>query len=769
MIGSTISHYTILEKLGGGGMGVVYKAQDLKLKRTVALKFLPPDLTRDEDAKTRFVHEAQAASALQHNNICNVHDIDETKDGQTFIVMDCYEGQSLKQVIERGPLPIDEAIGIATQVAQGLAKAHENGIVHRDIKPANVMLTTDGVAKIVDFGLAKLSGRTVLTKSGSTVGTAAYMSPEQARGEAVDARTDIWSLGVVMYEMLTGKRPFDSEYEQALVYSILSQDPKPMRELRPEVPEALEKICRRAMAKDTKDRYQTAAELIADFESYKVGTQLSQQTRKVLKKKHSLLYAAAVCAVVAIAAIFFYTQSSGKVFDSIAVLPFENLSADTTRSFFSQGLANEIIDRMWQVSSLRVPSLKTVMAKVKPRMTYAEMAKELGVKAILQARIQQDGSRLKISAALMDPDADRPLWSKTFERDFSNILTLQSELAQAIVENVRVNVSQDEQQRLGRSQKTVNPQAYELYLRARQEMTRLPLNPTKSGWDSAMAKLHVAIDIEPDNALYYASLASGYGWAAGWTLVPTTKLIPKMKAAAEKALGLDPDLAESQLSAAVVDVYQYNFKSAQSRTSRALELSPGNFSAHLARGGLLVSTARLEQALVMYQRAQALDPVQFKAGGFGLGFIYFFMRRYDDAIAAFKELMRDDPKSDVGHAFLALAYSMKGMHAEALAHNDSTHYWGVMIRPPLLVRAGKRSLGMNVFERDRSKINSLSKAGFFALLGEKDSAFQWLQRAYQDRGDIVVWLQNDPFLDTLRDDPRYRELLKAMNLDGKKN
>jgi serine/threonine protein kinase len=252
MVGTTVSHYKILEHLGGGGMGVVYKAQDLKLDRNVALKFLPPDLTRDPEAKQRFVHEAKAASALQHNNICTVHDIDQTDDGQMFIVMDLYEGETLKKKIERGPLRIDDAVDIAIQVAQGLAKAHEHGIVHRDIKPANIIVTNDGVAKIVDFGLAKLTGRTLLTKTGTTLGTAAYMSPEQARSEEADNRTDIWSLSVVLYEMLTGKRPYESEYQQALVYSILNENPKPMKELRPEVPEALEKIDRRAMARDWK-------------------------------------------------------------------------------------------------------------------------------------------------------------------------------------------------------------------------------------------------------------------------------------------------------------------------------------------------------------------------------------------------------------------------------------------------------------------------------------------------------------------------------------
>ena len=267
MIGKTVSHYKILEKLGEGGMGIVYKAEDLKLDRHVALKFLPADLTRDSEAKKRFVHEAKAASTLQHTNICVVHDIDETSDGQMFIAMEYLEGETLKKKIERGPLKIEEAIDIATQIAHGLAKAHEHGIVHRDIKPANVMVTSDGVAKIVDFGLAKLSGRTMLTKEGSTLGTPAYMSPEQARGEPADQRTDIWSLGVLLYEMICGKRPFDAEYENAQMYSILNTDPQPVSSRRAGVPLEFDRIITKCLRKDPKERYQHADELIVDLRS----------------------------------------------------------------------------------------------------------------------------------------------------------------------------------------------------------------------------------------------------------------------------------------------------------------------------------------------------------------------------------------------------------------------------------------------------------------------------------------------------------------------
>ena len=624
MIGHTVSHYKILEKLGGGGMGVVYKAEDLKLRRTVALKFLPPDLTRDQEAKERFIHEAQAASALQHNNICAIHDIDETPDGQLFIVMDCYEGETLKQKIERGLLPIDQAVAIAIQVAQGLCRAHEAGIVHRDIKPANIMLTNRGEAKIVDFGLAKLSGRTVLTKTGSTIGTAAYMSPEQARGEGVDARTDIWSLGVVLYEMLTGKRPFESEYEQALVYSILNQDARPMRELRPEVPEAIEKIWRRALAKDVKDRYQTAAELISDLESYRTGTQLSLKTRNVIGKKRRLLYAGLAVAVLAMAmvGIFFFT-GRGEVFDRVAVLPFHNISKVSTQEYLAYGMTEEVIARLQQFASLNVPSIRSSMKFKGSQASYAEIARELGAKALVDASIQYVNNRVRIIARLVDPPTDRTLWSDTYDGNVEDILDLQSRIAQAVVREVRVKVSQDEQSRMSRSSRKVNPQAYELCLKARQDLNLFYANITKGLWDNLIARLQRAIDIEPDNAFYYASLAWGYAVAIDASLEPFPEAFPKMKTAAETALKLDPDLAESQIAAGYVEYFQYNFEGVLARTSRALELSPGNYQASHWRGSTLIILGRFEEALEILRRAYEQDPIAYKDYGSVVGLCYF--------------------------------------------------------------------------------------------------------------------------------------------------
>jgi eukaryotic-like serine/threonine-protein kinase len=767
MIGTTVSHYKISEKLGGGGMGVVYKAHDLKLDRDVALKFLPPDLTRDAEAKQRFIHEAKAASSLQHNNICTLHDIDETDDGQLFIVMDLYEGETLKKRIENGPLKVNEATDIAIQIAQGLEEAHKHQIVHRDIKPANMLITATGVVKIVDFGLAKLSGRTLLTKSGTTLGTAAYMSPEQAKGEQVDQRTDIWSLGVVLYEMLTGKRPFESEYEQALMYSILNEDPKPMD--RGEIPEAIEKICRRAMAKDLKERYQTSDELIADLESYKSGTQLSLKTRKAIGKKRKLVYAevAAAVLIVAIVGIFLSTDKSD-VSKRIAVLPFESLSKDSLTVLLELNMPDEVIARLEQVATLNVPSIKTTMKFKGSEASYAAIARELGAEALVSGKIQSIGNQIRVIMRLIDPETDRSRWTETFDGKIQDIFDLQSKIAQAVLREVRVKVSQGEQERLGRARKKIDPRAYELYLRSRQQIIQLDMNPSKSSWEGSIAGLQRAIDIEPDNALYYAELALYQTDGVGWSFVSSAEMRPKMSMASEKALSLDPDLVESQIAAATVDVWQYNFKDALLRSARALELSPGNLSAHMCRGQVLMALGRLDEALSLFARAQQIDPEQYnrRGGRTSQTLCYIFMRRYDEAIELCKELVRQNPRSDLGHTFLAFALSLKGLHAEALAHNDSAQYWGPSNRPILLLMAGKRAPAMTAYEESLpyQSQNAYGKAMFFALLGQKDSAFKWLEEFYREPSGELPWIRNDPWLDSLRGDPRFKQLLKKMNL-----
>ncbi|TSA21943.1 hypothetical protein D4R75_05610 [bacterium] len=764
MIGQTISHYMIIEKLGGGGMGIVYKAHDLKLDRFVALKFLPPERTRDPEAKTRFIHEAKAASALQHSSICTVHDIDETDDGQLFIVMDCYEGETLKKKIERGPLPIAEAAAIAHQIAQGLSRAHEAGIVHRDIKPANIMVTNRAEVKIVDFGLAKLSGRTLLTKSGTTLGTAAYMSPEQARGEQVDQRSDIWSLGIVLYEMLTGKRPFDSEYEQALVYSIINQDPRPMRDLRPEVPEAMEKICQRAMAKDVKDRYQTAAELINDLESYRTGTRLSEKTLKVQTKKRIYIYAALAVIVIVIGVLVILSTGKVEVFDRIAVLPFRNLSGEEKQEWLADAMTEEVTSRLQEVAALRVPSSRGVMKYKNSKESSSELARILHAKALVDASVLVDaGGRVRVLAKLIEPSTDFALWSASFDGTKENILELQSRIAQAVVKEVRVKVSQAELGRLGRFRKKVDPQAYELCLRARQASWQLYSTQSKSQWDSSLANLQRAIDIEPDNAFYYATLVGAYDAGMNNQLVSSSEALPKLRVAAETAMKLDPELAESHYGAMTARASLYDFREALLHSARALELSPGNFTVNLFSANLLTCLGRWDEALLILRRLHELDPVQYSEMGWVVGQDYFFMRRYDDAIVFLQEWLQRDSGNESARWHLAMALSMKGLHVQALAQCDSMKHIGSLLRPALLARAGNRTLAAEAYKRVRIP-TPYYNAQFFAVLGERDTAFRWLARAYRDPEAAMIAMNIDPFMDNLRDDPRFKELLKKMNL-----
>ena len=425
VIGQTVTHYVIQERLGGGGMGVVYKAQDLKLDRPVALKFLPPELTRDPEAKQRFVHEARAASTLQHNNICVVYDIDETPDGQMFISMEYLEGETLKKRIERGPLTIEEAIEIALQTALGLSKAHQHGIVHRDIKPANIMVTKENVAKIVDFGLAKLIGPALLTKTGSTLGTAAYMSPTQVRGEPVDHRADLWSLGVVLYEMVSGQRPFRGEHELAISYSIVNEAPRAITRIREEVPGPLRRVITKCLEKEAARGYQTAEELIADLRA--AGTPSEPRHGPPKKAARWRLFAGGTAAaVLAVAAyLVFWPGPPVQREKSVAVLPFVDMSPGRDQEYFCDGMTEEIINRLSNLKDLKVPARTSVFAFKGTSLDVREIGKKLGVEAVLEGSVRKSGHQLRITAQLINVTDAFHLWSRTYDREMEDVFSIQ--------------------------------------------------------------------------------------------------------------------------------------------------------------------------------------------------------------------------------------------------------------------------------------------------------------------------------------------------------
>ena len=433
LIGTTVSHYKILEKLGGGGMGVIYKAEDTKLKRNVVLKFLSPDITRDPDAKERFMHEAQAASALDHANICTIYEFGKTEEDQLFIAMAYYEGETLKKRIENAALPVHEVIDYAFQIAQALVKAHEHGIIHRDIKPANIMVTKEGVVKLLDFGLAKLMGHTILTKSGNTSGTAAYMSPEQSRGELVDLRTDIWSLGIVLYEMLTGVRPFKGEYENALIYSILNTDYESIDTKRADVPAQLQIIVGKCLQKDPSKRYQDVTELLADLKRCQLGPTPQRHPKRRLGV---LLVASLVALAVVLYFLVRQKDAEQRPKGSIAVLPFKNLSDNKDDEYFSEGIVDDIIAQLSKTNGVRVvPQTATVRFRNSER-SPKDIGRELNVASVLIGSIRRAGDKVRIIAQLVDAEQESSLWTETYDRESKETLVMQSDIARDIVGGV---------------------------------------------------------------------------------------------------------------------------------------------------------------------------------------------------------------------------------------------------------------------------------------------------------------------------------------------
>ena len=779
MIGTTISHYKIVEKLGGGGMGVVYKAEDTKLRRIVALKFLSPDLARDEQAKTRFVHEAQAASALRHPNICTIHDIDETADNRLFIVMDFYEGKTLKEMIESGPLPIDKAIDIAIQVAQGLAKAHESGVVHRDIKPANILIGQDGIARIVDFGLAKLSGQTMLTKAGSTLGTEAYMSPEQARGESVDHRTDIWSLGVTMYEMVTGQPPFKSEYHDGLVYSLLNEQPSPMTGLRTGVPMELERITGKCVEKKAADRYQHADELLVDLRSLKRRVETGEAAQaaavaKPLMRKKYAVYAGLFILVAAILLTVKVLLPTREVLDSIAVLPLENLSGDPAQEYFSDGMTDALITELQKIKSLRVISRTSVRQYKGTIKTLPEIARELNVKAVVEGSVLRDSDNVRINVQLLQASPEKHLWANAFDRKMKNVLGLQSEVAQSIAQEIRVTVTPQEQTRLA-SARTINTEAYQLYLQGRYHFAQRTL----AAFNKSIQLFQQVLDKDPDNALAYAGLAESYGILPFYGGALPKDAFPKAKTAALKALELDNSLAEAHTALGFVLLYwDWDWPAAEKELLQAIDLKQSYVVAHHWYAEYLSAMGRHEQAVAEIKIAQELDPVSPLMLAIG-GEVCNYAGRYDEAIEQCLKAIEIDPNFGLAHGNLSGAYRRKGMYKESITEAEkSVGLYGstfdsLILQVRVYAVAGARAKALAILNQaaqrsNRPEFDTWEMAIVCAFLGETNGALDWLETAYDQRDPYMVFLIVEHDLDALHSERRFQDLVRRMNLPATK-
>jgi len=769
--------YEIIEELGRGGMGIVYKAHDTKLKRSVALKFLPSELTHISEVKERFMREAQAAAALDHPNICTVYEFDEAEE-KTFISMAYIEGQSLKKKVESGPLELDEAIRIAIQVAEGLQEAHKKGVVHRDIKGANIMVTERDQAKIMDFGLARMTGGTLLTKEGMTMGTIAYMSPEQARGEEVDHRTDIWSFGVVLYEMFTGQLPFKGDHDQAVVYSILNKKSKPITDLKANIPMSIEQVVAKALEKNPDERYQQVEELLDDLKSISAGIvpeeiKVRLRKAKLLRRKRAILYAgiAGFLIVMTVIALRLFTGRAEAI-DSIAVLPLENLTGDAEQQYFVDGVTDELIGELAQISGLqRVISRTSVMQYKDTDKPLPEIARELNVDAVVEGTVYQVGESVRIRLQLIDvlPE-ERNLWAQTYERPTTEVLLMYSEMARSIAENIQVELTAQEETRLAGARQ-VNPEAYDAYLKGMFHWQRFNLEDL----EAAQQYFESALEKDPDYALAHAGISLVWHVYALAGVVPANEAAPKAVAAAERAVELDDTLAEAHYVLAVIRyLVEWDWEKAEASFRKAIELNPNYPDARAYYSNFLFIMHRPDEAIVQIERTMELDPFHsmFQAM---YGAAFLFMRRYDEAIEQFQKTLKIVPNHGVATDMLALAFHQKQMYENAFEQIKAYYESNDLKEGIKALTRGYEKGGYQGAMRSAAEMwEELAQVTYvlpwniaevYAYAGNKEKTLDWLEKGVEVRDPNMIVIGVIPlFVDLLGDEPRYQELLWKMNL-----
>ena len=789
MIDQQISHYRILDKLGMGGMGEVYLAEDSKLGRKLALKILPAEFTKDAGRVARFEQEARAASALNHPNIITIYEVGKEA-GVYFIAAEYIAGNTLRQHLRSDGLDLREALGIAIQIANALEAAHEAGITHRDIKPENVMIRPDGYVKVLDFGLAKLTEKSnpsydkvdkeaatqikAKTDPGTVMGTVTYMSPEQARGLAVDARSDIFSLGVLLYEMLTGKVPFDGTTATDVLAAILHVEPAPLTRYCRQAPAELEASLKKALCKDCETRYQTIKNFLGDLRQIKNRLEFEAEFARIKHQSQSgksgeeiseaLTVEFRSGEIISPSGRLIERRISAEI-ESLAILPLENAGANAEMDYLSDGITESIINSLSQLPKLRVVPRTTVFQYKGQPIDPQRIGQELGVRAVLTGRVLHIGDSLIVKTELVDIAHSKQLWGEQYRRRMTDIFALQDEIAEEISQKLRLQLTGEERERL-RKRYTDNTEAYQLYLKGRYYVGKRTPDWIRKG----IEHFQQAIDLDPNYALAYAGLAEAYGFLASSTGgQPPRDAYPLAKAAALKALELDDTLGEAHCSLGFFRLlFDWDYAAAEAEFKRAIELSPNFANAHDGYGFYLKATGQHEAAIESCKRAQELEPLSLFLS-LSLGWAYYFARRYDEALKQSAKVLDMDPNFGFAYWHRGMVFIQQQNFTEAInAFRKAISLSGAI--PTFLsylghayARAGKIREARQML----AQLESLSKkqyvsSYFIAMLhlglGDLDQTFEWLEKAYEERSGFLAFAPVEPMLDGMRNDNRFASL-----------